>query len=49
MAIFFSNGNQLYPPCVSDQGILRSFKKSDIMKCIKPFIIQGEEIVFNFK
>ena len=49
MAIFLSNENQLYLPSVSDQGILRSFKKSDVMKCIKPFIIQDKEIVFNFK
>ena len=34
---------------VPDQGILRTSKKSDIIKCIKPSVVQDKEIVFNFK
>ena len=40
MTIFFSRKNQLYPTSISDQGILRSSKKSDFIKCIKPSVVQ---------
>ena len=45
----FSHGNQLYPPSITDQGILRYSKKSDIIKCIKPSVVQDEEIIFSCK
>ena len=49
MAIFFSHDNQLYLHSISDEGILRPSKKSDIIKCIKRSVVQEEEIVFDCK
>ena len=33
MVLFSRHENQLHPPSMSDQGILRSSKKSDVIKC----------------
>ena len=47
MAVFFGHENQLHPPFLSDQGILRSSKKSDIIEHIKPSVLQDEETNFD--
>lgn len=47
MAVFFGHENQLHPPFLSDQGILRSSKKSDIIEYIKPSVLQDEETNFD--
>ena len=44
MILFFRHEKQLHQPSMSDQGILRSSKKSDVIECIKP-VLQDEEIV----
>ena len=44
MVLFFRHENQLHPPSMSDQEILRSSKKSDVINCIKP-VLQDEEFV----
>ena len=49
MVIFSSNENQLHSSFLSDQGILRSSKKSTIIKCTKPSVLQDEETNFHCK
>ena len=44
MILFFRHEKQLHQPSMSDQGILRSSKKSDVIECIKP-VLQDEEIL----
>ena len=38
MILFFRHEKQLHQPSMSDQGILRSSKKSDVIECIKPVL-----------
>ena len=45
MVLFSRHENQLHPPSMSDQGILRSSKKSDVIKCIKP-VLQEEFVKY---
>ena len=49
MVIFSSHENQLHPSFLSDQGILWSSKKSNIIKCTKPSVLQDEETNFDCK
>ena len=49
LAILCSHEKQMHPASLRDQGILKSSKKSDSIKYMKPSVLQDKETNFNCK
>ena len=43
--VFFSHENQLHPPSLSDHRKIRAYKKSDLIKCLKPIEESNKKIL----
>eukprot|EP00794_Sanderia_malayensis_P010361 gene10361-11438_t len=47
--VFFSHENQLHPPSLSDHGILRACKKSDLISCLDMTKYDSFDVEFDCK